>query len=94
MLPISNERELRHRPTRAGVPPRHGPRGAGRPANATPALGDDPCREEADATKLTGPSGLHRLRVGGYRVAHQINDGELVVLGVKAGDRRDVRRTL
>ncbi|MCX5169505.1 type II toxin-antitoxin system RelE family toxin [Streptomyces antibioticus] len=57
-------------------------------------LGDDPYREDADIKKLTGPSGLYRLRVGGYRVAYQINDGELVVLVVKVGDRRDVHRNV
>ncbi|MDL5202007.1 type II toxin-antitoxin system RelE/ParE family toxin [Streptomyces sp. ALI-76-A] len=39
----------------------------------------------------TGP---YRLRVGSYRVAYQINDGELVILVVKVGDRRDVNRNL
>ncbi|MEU1299020.1 type II toxin-antitoxin system RelE family toxin [Streptomyces shenzhenensis] len=61
---------------------------------ALTALGDDPYREDADVKKLTGPSGLHLLRVGSYRVACQINDGELVILLVKVGDRRDVYRTL
>lgn len=61
---------------------------------ALTALGDDPYREDADVKKLTGPSGLYRLRVGGYRVAYQINDGELVILVVKVGDRRDVYRNL
>ncbi|OEV11908.1 type II toxin-antitoxin system RelE family toxin [Streptomyces nanshensis] len=61
---------------------------------ALTALGDDPYREDADIKKLTGPSGLYRLRVGNYRVAYQINDGELVVLVVKVGDRRDVYRNL
>jgi mRNA interferase RelE/StbE len=59
---------------------------------ALTALGDDPYREDADAKKLTGPSGLYRIRVGSYRVAYQINDGELVILVVKVGDRRDVYR--
>lgn len=61
---------------------------------ALTALGDDPYREDADIKKLTGPSGLYRLRAGSYRVAHQINDGELVILAVKMGDRRDVHRNL
>jgi mRNA interferase RelE/StbE len=61
---------------------------------ALTALGDDPYREDADVKKLTGPSGLYRLRVGSYRVAYQINDGELVILVVKVGDRRDVYRNL
>ncbi|MEU1146654.1 type II toxin-antitoxin system RelE/ParE family toxin [Streptomyces sp. NPDC005863] len=61
---------------------------------ALTALGDDPYRQDADIKKLTGPSGLYRLRVGSYRVAYQINDGELIVLVVKVGDRRDVYRNL
>lgn len=61
---------------------------------ALTALGDDPYRQDADVKKLTGPSGLYRLRVGSYRIAYQINDGELVVLVVKVGDRRDVHRNL
>ncbi|MFI1567283.1 type II toxin-antitoxin system RelE/ParE family toxin [Streptomyces sp. NPDC020490] len=61
---------------------------------ALTALGDDPYREDADVKKLTGPSGLRLLRVGSYRVAYQINDGELVILVVKVGDRRDVHRDL
>lgn len=61
---------------------------------ALTALGDDPYREDADVKKLTGPSGLYRLRVGNYRVAYQINDGELVILVVRVGDRRDVYRNL
>lgn len=61
---------------------------------ALTARGDDPYREDADVKKLTGPSGLYRLRVGSYRVAYQINDGELVILVVKVGDRRDVYRNL
>ncbi|WP_086740149.1 type II toxin-antitoxin system RelE family toxin [Streptomyces glaucescens] len=59
---------------------------------ALTALGDDPYRQDADVKKLTGPSVLSRLRVGSYRVAHQIDDGELVVLVVEVGDRRDVHR--
>ncbi|MGA5349886.1 type II toxin-antitoxin system RelE family toxin [Streptomyces griseoincarnatus] len=61
---------------------------------ALTALGDDPYRQDADVKKLTGPSGLFRLRVGSYRVAYQVNEGELVVLVVKVGDRRDVYRNL
>ncbi|WP_399138628.1 type II toxin-antitoxin system RelE/ParE family toxin [Streptomyces sp. NBUA17] len=61
---------------------------------ALTALGDDPYRQDADVKKLTGPSGLFRLRVGSYRVAYRINDGELVILMVTVGDRRDVHRSL
>ncbi|MFD8521429.1 type II toxin-antitoxin system RelE/ParE family toxin [Streptomyces capillispiralis] len=85
-----------------------GSRASSRPAamrvlTALTALGDDPYRQDADVKKLTGPSGLHRLRagshrvahrlrVGSHRVAHRINDGELVVLVVEMGGRRDVHR--
>ncbi|MFD8632320.1 type II toxin-antitoxin system RelE/ParE family toxin [Streptomyces sp. NPDC059533] len=61
---------------------------------ALTALGDDPYREDADVKKLTGPSGLYRLRVGNYRIAYQILDGELVILVVQVGDRRDVYRNI
>ncbi|MYU24897.1 type II toxin-antitoxin system RelE/ParE family toxin [Streptomyces sp. SID8352] len=61
---------------------------------ALTAPGGDPCREDAVVKKPTGPSGLYRLRVGSHRVAHGIDDGELLVLVVKAGDRRDVHRDL
>ncbi|MET9366138.1 type II toxin-antitoxin system RelE/ParE family toxin [Streptomyces sp. NPDC006711] len=61
---------------------------------ALTSLGDDPYREAADVKKLTGPSGLYRLRVGNYRVAYQVLDGELVILVVKVGDRRDVYRNI
>ncbi|GAB1336047.1 type II toxin-antitoxin system RelE/ParE family toxin [Streptomyces sp. E-15] len=61
---------------------------------ALTALGDDPYREDADVKKLTGPSGLYRLRVGSYRIAYQVDDGELIILVVKVGDRRDVYRKL
>ncbi|MFE6845813.1 type II toxin-antitoxin system RelE/ParE family toxin [Streptomyces sp. NPDC057686] len=61
---------------------------------ALTALGDDPYREGADIKKLTGPSGLYRLRVGSYRIAYQVLDGELVILVVKIGDRRDIYRNI
>jgi mRNA interferase RelE/StbE len=61
---------------------------------ALTALGDDPYREDADIKKLTGPSGLYRLRVGSYRVAYQVEDGELIILVVKVGNRRDVYRSI
>ncbi|AXE26658.1 hypothetical protein C0216_27325 [Streptomyces globosus] len=53
-----------------------------------------PLARGGDVQKITGPSGLYRLRVGNHRVAYQVDDGELVILVVKAGDRRDVYRNL
>ncbi|MFJ3911607.1 type II toxin-antitoxin system RelE family toxin [Streptomyces vinaceus] len=61
---------------------------------ALTALGDDPYREDADIKKLTGPSGLYRLRVDSYRIAYQVLDGELVILVVQVGDRRDAHRNI
>ena len=57
-------------------------------------LGDDPYREDADVKKLAGQEGLYRLRVGDFRVAYQIDNGQLIILVVKVGNRRDVYRTL
>lgn len=59
---------------------------------ALTSLGDDPYREDADVEKLVGPSGLYRLRVGNYRVAYLVQDGELTILVVKVGNPRDVYR--
>ncbi|MEW1549203.1 type II toxin-antitoxin system RelE family toxin [Streptomyces tsukubensis] len=56
-------------------------------------LGDDPRREDADIKRLSGHDSLYRLRVGDYRIAYTVDDGELVVLLVKVGHRRDVYRT-
>ncbi|MEU6851999.1 type II toxin-antitoxin system RelE/ParE family toxin [Actinacidiphila alni] len=53
-------------------------------------LGDDPYRADANIKKLTGPHDLYRLRVGDYRIAYRVDDGQLVVLVVRVGHRRDV----
>lgn len=57
-------------------------------------LGDDPYRDDADIKKLSGHDGLFRLRVGDYRVAYQVDDGQLTILVIKVGNRRDVYRSL
>ncbi|MFJ4627726.1 type II toxin-antitoxin system RelE/ParE family toxin [Streptomyces sp. NPDC088847] len=57
-------------------------------------LGDDPYRDDADVKKLSGHDGLYRLRVGDFRVAYRIDDGQLIILVVKVGNRRDVYRSL
>ncbi|MDT0343288.1 type II toxin-antitoxin system RelE family toxin [Streptomyces litchfieldiae] len=59
---------------------------------ALTALGDDPYREDVDVKKLAGHEGLYRLRVGVYRVAYSVDNGDLVVLVVRVGNRRDVYR--
>lgn len=57
-------------------------------------LGDDPYRDDADVKKLSGHDSLYRLRVGDFRVAYHIDDGQLIILVVKVGNRRDVYRSL
>ncbi len=54
------------------------------------ALGGNP--RPAGATQLRGKKfhGLHRIRAGDYRVIYQVRDGELIVLVVKIGNRKDV----
>lgn len=42
--------------------------------------------------KLVGSDNLYRVRVGDYRVVYEIWDGELVVVVVKVGHRRDIYR--
>ncbi|MFH8618133.1 type II toxin-antitoxin system prevent-host-death family antitoxin [Streptomyces sp. NPDC017979] len=48
--------------------------------------------EDADIKRLAGHDDLYRLRVGDDRLAYAVCDGELVVLVVKVGHRRDVCR--
>ena len=53
------------------------------------ALAEQP----ALGSKLKGEfKGLWRLRVGRYRIIYEILDGELVVLILRIGHRRDVYR--
>jgi mRNA interferase RelE/StbE len=44
------------------------------------------------ARQLLGGAGRWRVRTGDYRVIYRINDGELVVLVVAVGHRREVYR--
>ena len=44
--------------------------------------------------KLSGTSGLWRIRVGDYRVVYEIRDKELIVLVVSVAHRREVYRGL
>lgn len=53
-------------------------------------LGDDP-RPPA-ATQLVGGAREWRVRTGDYRIVYEIHDGELLVLVVGLGHRRDVYR--
>ena len=44
------------------------------------------------ATQLVGGGGEWRVRTGDYRIVYEINDGELLVLVLAVGHRRDVYR--
>ena len=50
-------------------------------------------QEPAAGSALKGEfQGLRRLRVGSYRIIYEVNQGELTVLVVRIGHRRDVYR--
>ncbi|SDY83903.1 type II toxin-antitoxin system RelE family toxin [Herbiconiux ginsengi] len=44
------------------------------------------------STQLVGGSGEWRVRTGDYRIIYEIDDGELRVLVLRAGHRREVYR--
>ena len=45
------------------------------------------------AIQLVGGSGEWRVRTGDYRIVYEINDGELLVLVLHVGHRRDIYET-
>lgn len=55
-------------------------------------LRDDPRPDGVKALK--GHHGLLRVRVGDYRIVYRVTDGELVVVVVTLGHRREVYRKL
>jgi mRNA interferase RelE/StbE len=57
-------------------------------------LGDDPRRPDADVRKLAGYDDRYRLRVGDYRVIYEVTDGQLVILVVGVGHRREIYRAM
>ena len=57
--------------------------------SAIDRLAEHPYRGSALKGELTG---LRRIRVGSYRILYEIRDGELVVLVVRVGHRRQVYR--
>ena len=44
------------------------------------------------ATQLVGGAGEWRVRTGDYRIVYEINDGELLVLVLAVGHRREIYR--
>ena len=61
----------------------------GRIANALARLADNP--RPPGSVKLTGLQ-AYRVRVGDYRIIYEIYDGELIVLVIDVGHRREVYR--
>ena len=57
-------------------------------------LGDDPRRSDASITKMVGHDDRYRLRVGDYRVIYEIRDGQLIILIVGVGHRREIYRNM
>jgi mRNA interferase RelE/StbE len=57
-------------------------------------LGDDPRRPDANVRKLAGYEDRYLLRVGDYRVLYEVRDGQLVILIVGVGHRREIYRTI
>lgn len=57
-------------------------------------LGDDPRRPDANVARLEGYDDRYRLRVGDYRVIYEINDGQLIILVVGVGHRREAYRSM
>ena len=57
-------------------------------------LGDDPRRPDAQVKKLAGYEDRYRLRVGDYRIIYEVMDGQLVILIVGVGHRREIYRTM
>ena len=53
-------------------------------------LADDP--RPPGCEKLAGEGDRYRIRVGRYRVIYSIGDGELLVVVVRVGHRKDVYR--
>lgn len=45
---------------------------------------------EGDRRPLEGSKGLMRLRVGDYRIIYSVDNGELIVYVVDAGNRGDI----
>jgi mRNA interferase RelE/StbE len=57
--------------------------------NAIRALGDDP--QPPDSIPMRGKgAGLHRLRVGNYRVVYRLLAGAVCVLVIRIGHRGEV----
>lgn len=57
-------------------------------------LGDDPRRPDSNVKKLADYEDRYRLRVGDYRVIYDVMEGQLVVLVLSLGHRREIYRAM
>lgn len=57
-------------------------------------LGDNPRRADADIKQLEGHKDRYRLRIGDYRLIYEISDGQLIILVVGVGHRREIYRAM
>jgi mRNA interferase RelE/StbE len=57
-------------------------------------LGDDPRRPDANIKKIVGHQDRYRLRVGDYRVIYEVSEGQLIILVVGVGHRREIYRAM
>ena len=46
----------------------------------------------AGAKKMEGYAGRYRVRIGDYRIVYEVYDRELVVLIIRAGNRKEIYR--
>jgi mRNA interferase RelE/StbE len=58
------------------------------------SLGDDPRHLDSNVKKLAGYEDRYRLRVGDYRVIYEVQDGQLVILVLGVGHRREIYRAM
>ena len=80
--------EVRLAPAAVRQLPKLDPPGRRRVQAAIDLLAEDP--RPPGARQLVGGAGEGRVRTGDFRIIYDIRDGELLVLVVKVGHRRDV----
>ncbi len=57
-------------------------------------LAQNPYSELLKVKKLKGAEALYRIRLGDYRIVYEIRNGQLVILVIKIGHRREIYRNL
>ncbi len=62
----------------------------GRLEEAIESLTDSP--RPSGGKQLTASDGIHRIRVGDFRILYSIQDARLLVLVLEIGDRKDIYR--